>query len=42
MIVIEYVTVVAGGNAKAVDMGEISRENFVKKFAAEIDAAAKV
>jgi FMN-dependent NADH-azoreductase len=41
VIGIEDVTVVvAGGNAKAVDMGEISRDDFVAKFAPEIAAAA--
>lgn len=37
---IEDVTVVAGGNAKAVDMGEITREAFVEKFAPELLRAA--
>ncbi len=40
VIGIEDVTVVAGGNAKAVDMGELTREAFVQKFEAEIAAAA--
>jgi len=41
VIGIEDVTVVAGGNAKAVDMGETSREAFLQKFDAEVLAAAK-
>ena len=40
VIGIEDVTVVAGGNAKAVDMGETTREAFLQKFALEIAAAA--
>jgi FMN-dependent NADH-azoreductase len=36
------VTVVAGGNAKAVDMGQITREVFLAKFLPEIEAAAAV
>lgn len=40
VIGIEDVTVVAGGNAKAVDMGQMSREDFVAKFMPEIEAAA--
>ena len=35
------VTVVAGGNAKAVDMGETTREAFLRKFDREISEAAK-
>ncbi|MDX3899333.1 MAG: NAD(P)H-dependent oxidoreductase [Sphingobium sp.] len=42
IIGIEDVTVVAGGNAKAVDMGQISREDFLAKFAPEVAAAAAV
>ncbi len=34
------VTVIAGGNAKAVDMGETTREAFVHRFAQEIAKAA--
>lgn len=41
VIGIEDVTVVAGGNAKAVDMGEISRDEFIAKFVPDIEAAAK-
>ena len=41
VIGIEDVTVVAGGNAKAVDMGEISRDDFLKKFVPDIEAAAR-
>lgn len=40
VIGIEDVTVVAGGNAKAVDMGETTREAFLQKFDLEIAAAA--
>jgi FMN-dependent NADH-azoreductase len=40
VIGIEDVTVVAGGNAKSVDMGQMSREAFLESFAAEIAAAA--
>lgn len=40
VIGIEDVTVVAGGNAKAVDMGELTREAFVQRFDGEISAAA--
>jgi FMN-dependent NADH-azoreductase len=40
IIGIEDVTVVAGGNAKAVDLGEIGRDAFVGKFTAQIEAAA--
>ena len=35
------VTVVAGGNAKAVDMGEITRDEFLNKFDREVSHAAK-
>jgi FMN-dependent NADH-azoreductase len=41
VIGIENVTVVAGGNAKAVDMGETTREAFLQKFDSEVSAAAK-
>ena len=40
VIGIEDVTVVAGGNAKSVDMGEITRDAFLQKFAAEVAEAA--
>jgi FMN-dependent NADH-azoreductase len=41
VIGIEDVTVVAGGNAKAVDMGELTREAFVQQFERAIaDATA--
>ena len=40
IIGIEDVTVVAGGNAKAVDMGQITREDFIAKFMPEIELAA--
>ena len=40
VIGIEDVTVVAGGNAKAFDMGETTREAFLQKFDLEIAAAA--
>lgn len=42
VIGIDDITVVAGGNAKSVDMGEISREAFIDKFVPEIAAAASV
>ncbi len=41
VIGIENVTVVAGGNAKAVDMGQTTREAFLQKFDSEVVAAAK-
>lgn len=41
VIGIEDVTVVAGGNAKAVDLGETTREAFLQKFAPEISSAAR-
>jgi FMN-dependent NADH-azoreductase len=41
VIGIENVTVVAGGNAKAVDMGETTREEFLRKFDLEVTEAAK-
>jgi len=34
------VTFIAGGNAKAVDLGEIGMEDFVNKFQSEIEAEA--
>lgn len=40
VIGITDVTVVAGGNAKAVDMGETTREEFLRRFEPEIIAAA--
>jgi len=40
VIGIEDVTVVAGGNAKSVDMGQISREDFLQTFASQVEAAA--
>jgi FMN-dependent NADH-azoreductase len=40
VIGIEDVTVIAGGNAKSVDMGEVSREAFLVGFAPEIARAA--
>ena len=40
VIGIEDVTVVAGGNAKSVDMGEITREAFLQKFAPQVAEAA--
>lgn len=40
VIGIEDVTVVAGGNAKSVDMGQTTREAFLQKFAPEVAAAA--
>ena len=42
VIGIEDVTVVAGGNAKAVDMGQTTREEFLARFDREVVAAAKV
>ncbi len=41
VIGIEDVTVVAGGNAKAVDMGQITREEYLQKFDMEVSLAAK-
>ena len=41
VIGIYNVTVVAGGNAKAVDMGETTRQAFLQKFDREISEAAK-
>lgn len=40
VIGIEDVTVVAGGNAKSVDMGQVTRDAFLQTFAAEISVAA--
>ena len=40
VIGIEDVTVVAGGNAKAVNMGQTTRDAFVQTFASEISQAA--
>ena len=40
VIGIEDLAFVAGGNAKSVDMGQVSREVFLQAFAAEIAAAA--
>ncbi|KAA0889367.1 FMN-dependent NADH-azoreductase [Pusillimonas sp. ANT_WB101] len=40
VIGIEDVTVVAGGNAKSVDMGEITRDAFLQKFVTEVTEAA--
>jgi FMN-dependent NADH-azoreductase len=40
IIGIEDITVVAGGNAKAVDMGQMTRDAFLAQFVAEIEAAA--
>lgn len=40
VIGITDVTVIAGGGAKAVDLGEIGREDFLNKFQGEIEAAA--
>ena len=40
VIGIEDVTVVAGGNAKSVDMGQISRSAFLETFAPQIEQAA--
>ncbi|PMS16907.1 FMN-dependent NADH-azoreductase [Trinickia dabaoshanensis] len=37
---IEDIEVVAGGNAKAVDMGQIPRDTFIQSFAAEIARTA--
>jgi len=41
VIGIEDVTVVAGGNAKAVDMGQITRAAFLEQLGPEIAAAAR-
>lgn len=40
VIGITDVTVVAGGNAKSVDMGETTREEFLQRFEPEVAAAA--
>ena len=40
VIGIEDVTVVAGGNAKSVDMGETTRDAFLQTFATDVAAAA--
>lgn len=40
VIGIENVTVVAGGNAKAVDMGQVSRGDFLSGFTSQIAQAA--
>lgn len=40
VIGIEDVTVVAGGNAKAVDIGEVTRDAFLQKFAPDVAEAA--
>lgn len=43
VIGIEDISVIAGGNAKAVDMGHITQENFLQTFALEItDAASRI
>lgn len=43
VIGIEDVTVVAGGNAKSVDMGEITRDAFLQRFAPQVaEAAARI
>ncbi|WP_086386370.1 FMN-dependent NADH-azoreductase [Caballeronia sordidicola] len=41
VIGIEDVTVVAGGNAKSVDMGQVTRDKFLQTFASEVAAAAR-
>lgn len=41
VIGIEDVTVIAGGNAKAVDMGQTPREKFLQHFASAIAEAAR-
>jgi FMN-dependent NADH-azoreductase len=40
VIGIEDVTVIAGGNAKSVDMGQVTRGDFLRTFASEVAAAA--
>lgn len=40
VIGIEDVTVVAGGNAKSVDMGQVTRDEFLQRFASEVAEAA--
>jgi FMN-dependent NADH-azoreductase len=42
VIGIEDVTVIAGGNAKSVDMGQITRDDFLQTFASEVVAAARI
>jgi FMN-dependent NADH-azoreductase len=41
VIGIEDVTVVAGGNAKSVDLGQTTRDAFLQSFATEVAAAAR-
>ena len=41
VIGIEDVTVIAGGNAKAVDMGQTTREEFLQRFAPALAEAAR-
>jgi FMN-dependent NADH-azoreductase len=41
VIGIEDVTVVAGGNAKSVDMGQTTRDAFLQTFASEVAEAAR-
>lgn len=41
VIGIEDVTVVAGGNAKSVDMGQATRDEFLQTFASEVVSAAR-
>jgi len=40
VIGIDDVTVVAGGNAKSVDVGEVTMVGFIERIESEIDAAA--
>ncbi|MDA3921940.1 MAG: hypothetical protein PF501_14860 [Salinisphaera sp.] len=40
VIGITDVTFIAGGGAKAVDLGEIGRDEFLNKFQRDIEAAA--
>lgn len=40
VIGIEDVTVVAGGNAKSVDMGQTTRDEFLQRFAPQVEKAA--
>lgn len=43
VIGIEDVTVVAGGNAKSVDMGQVTRDAFLQTFASQVtEAAARI
>ena len=43
VIGIEDVTVIAGGNATSVDMGDVTRDEFLQTFASEVaEASARI